>query len=102
MERLAELLKTRDFGSLHHSFYTALPRITYAGIGEDVDGWDPAELQNMQGEEDMHECIIISHHADPPYQTSLKTFWKGWSTPRRRAMGYSKCTDRSPTIPPNR
>ena len=50
MERLAELLKTREFGSLHHSFYTALPRITYADIGEELEGWDQEELKNMQGE----------------------------------------------------
>ena len=50
MERLVELLKTREFASLHHSFYTALPRITHAEIGEDLENWSTDELKVMQGE----------------------------------------------------
>jgi hypothetical protein len=64
MERLAELLKTREFGSLHHSFYTALPRITYADIGEDLNGWDSEELKNMQGVSPVRQCRPCDFDAD--------------------------------------
>ena len=50
MERLVELLKTREYASLHHSFYTALPRITHAEIGEELKHWSTDELKAMQGE----------------------------------------------------
>jgi hypothetical protein len=50
MDRLASLLSSKEYGSLHHSFYTAFARITYAECKEleTVEGMGE-ELKRMQG-----------------------------------------------------